>query len=710
MSGKPVDVIVEEEEFGARLYVNIEGSPFPIEAVCNATACTLDPNPDFNETAVRAPAEYVWDERATFSLIILSILALIFILISLFVFIPEMMVQKGPVTYSGASIEHEEGTETKQVLEFRNITSIVTLRPDAAEVHGHKEKKILDNVSGKVESGTLTAIMGPTGSGKSTLLNVLAAVGNVQARVSGKILLNGAQPGAGYRHQVSYVQQDDTLYGTLTVRECVEYSAMLRLPKNMKVIAKQAYVSKTLEELRLTHIAQNHIGTGGRHAGVSGGERKRVSIGMELVSQPSVLVLDEPTSGLDSFAANKIVSVLSELSSRNRIVMVSIHQPSMKCFMMFDQVMVLANGQVMYRGHPGEVNEYLEILGFPCPSTDTAADHLLQVVSDKNNFAKLKKSEGDPENIEEQHASSKPAVDDEEEVKPLLNELKILFARTSKDIFRNKQLFLVQMAISIILAFFCGLIFRDVQDNLAGFQNRMGAFYFSLSFFAFASLSSMDIFVRERQIFVREVGSKYFRAFSYFLSKTVLDMFVLRVIPASIFSVIFYWMVGLRNSPEAFIKFWATMVLFNICAGVLSICIGVAAPTVGQANLIAAVWFLIMLLFGGFLLNVDSMEVWYAWLKYLSIFYYAFEILMTNELAGLLLSFDAPGYPEIPVYGEIFLLTIGMDVDNQLRDLICLCCFALGCMVAAYMLLLLLVPQCAGRQFQSMETENKRIK
>ena len=219
----------------------------------------------------------------------------------------------------------------------------------------------------------------------------------------------------------------------------------------------------------------------------------------------------------------------------------------------------------------------------------------------------------------------------------------------------------------------------------------------------------MDIFIRERHIFVRETGSKYHRAFSYFLTKTVLDMFFLRVIPVTVFSFIFYWMMGLKSEPEAFVIFWATLVLFNICSGSISICISTATPTVGQANLIAAVWFLIMLLFGGFLVNVNTMSYWYSWLKYASIFYYSFEILMTNELAGLVLSFDAPGYPPLPIYGEVFLETIGMDTNNQTRDLLCLCGLALGFSVVAYLLLLLRVPRSAVQHFQRMQKENDRV-
>jgi len=186
-------------------------------------------------------------------------------------------------------------------------------------------------------------------------------------------------------------------------------------------------------------------------------------------------------------------------------------------------------------------------------------------------------------------------------------------------------------------------------------------------------------------------------------------MLFLRVVPVTIFAFSFYWIMGLKSEPEAFVIFWATLVLFNICAGTISICISIATSTVSQANLVAAVWFLIMLLFGGFLVNVDTMAPWYSWIRYLSIFYYCFEILMTNELSGLVIKFDAPGYPSIPVYGEVFLKSIGMDVENQMTDLICLCSLAFGFSLVAYLLLRLRVPPSAATLFRVMQKENKRL-
>lgn len=326
----------------------------------------------------------------------------------------------------------------------------------------------------------------PSGAGKSSLLNILAAVNGGPSIISGQILLNGKQQKKGYRNKVAYVRQDDSLYPTLTVKECVEYSAMLRLPKHMTVAAKEAHVWKTLQELCLTDIAHSRIGSSqnNRHASISGGERKRVSIGMELVTQASVLICDEPLSGLDSFAANQVMKVLSELASRNRIVILSIHQPSMKSFLLLDQIMLLGDGRVMYNGNPSEVEKYLADHGFSCPDMESVADHMLDVVSVKANCEILQSAanllpeeRGSRSGKTPPRGASLENPNDETmktESKSLLNEITILFARTAKDIFRNKELFIMQLSISSVLALLIGGIFNGVSNDLAGFQNRMG--------------------------------------------------------------------------------------------------------------------------------------------------------------------------------------------------------------------------------------------
>lgn len=269
-------------------------------------------------------------------------------------------------------------------------------------------------------------------------------------------------------------------------------------------------------------------------------------------------------------------------------------------------------------------------------------------------------------------------------------EIQILFQRTGRNLIRHQSLFIMHTLLSLTLAIFGGAMFHHVTPDLAGFQNRSGAFYFMLTFFGFASCSSMDCFIQERVIFQRETRAGYYRVWPYYFSKVTLDTLVLRIFPALLFSSIFYFMMGLQSStPEHFILFTLTLVLFNISAGAMCMCISICAPNVSVGNLVATVVLLIMLLFGGFLVNVQTMSKSISWLRHLSIFSYAFELLMTNELEGLLLKFDAPGYPSVPVMGDVFLKTLGMDVANQIWDLLALGIMTVGAQALAYLLLLL---------------------
>lgn len=168
---------------------------------------------------------------------------------------------------------------------------------------------------------------------------------------------------------------------------------------------------------------------------------------------------------------------------------------------------------------------------------------------------------------------------------------------------------------------------------------------------------------------------------------------------------IFYWIMGLQNKLTCFFMFLLTLVLFNVAAGSICILVGVLSRRVGPANLAATVVFLIMLLFGGFLLNSQTMPVYVGWIKHLSIFSYAFEILMTNELKGLLLKFDAPGYPAVPVYGDVFLKTLGMDYANRYYDLVALTLIAVGLNVLAFLFLTLQVPMHNDMAVGEMESD-----
>lgn len=187
-------------------------------------------------------------------------------------------------------------------------------------------KEVLSGISGYVEPGQMLAVMGPSGAGKSSLLDILARK-HKRGVTSGRIMINGSVPSKPQFKQMSgFVDQDDTLMGTLTVRETLMYAAMLRLPRNMPTYMKQRRVEEVICELGLEAIADSVIGSPGQR-GISGGEKRRVSIGKELVTSPSLLFLDEPTSGLDAYNAGMVMECLRKLTKHGRrTVIVTIHQ------------------------------------------------------------------------------------------------------------------------------------------------------------------------------------------------------------------------------------------------------------------------------------------------------------------------------------------------------------------------------------------------
>ena len=227
----------------------------------------------------------------------------------------------------------------------------------------------------------LTAIMGPSGAGKTSLLNILA--GRVTPAKGSKIYLDGRplQQNSDIQSLSAYVQQDDCMLATQTVRETVEMAALLRLPSGMSRSEKLSRANETLELFGLTKCADTYIGDpSSKVIGVSGGERKRVSIAMISVAQPQILFLDEPTSGLDSFIAFSVIKVLKKLCGRGVTVLTTIHQPSSDIFQLFDDLLLVQSGSVVYHGPADASVSYFGSIGFQCPPLSNPADYFFMHV------------------------------------------------------------------------------------------------------------------------------------------------------------------------------------------------------------------------------------------------------------------------------------------------------------------------------------------
>ncbi|KAL8563937.1 hypothetical protein ACOMHN_059367 [Nucella lapillus] len=239
-------------------------------------------------------------------------------------------------------------------------------------------KRILNNVDAVFKPG-MNAILGPTGSGKSSLLDVLAGR-KEPAGLSGDLLINGGPLPHNFKCLFGYVVQDDVVMGTLTVRENFQFSAALRLPSSVTQKVRDARVDQIIYELGLGECADTKVGNEFIR-GVSGGERKRCNIGMELITQPSVLFLDEPTTGLDASTANAVMLLLQRLAKKGRTIVFSIHQPRYSIYRLFDSIVLLAGGEMVYHGSSSQALDYFESIGHMCEAHNNPPDFFLDVIN-----------------------------------------------------------------------------------------------------------------------------------------------------------------------------------------------------------------------------------------------------------------------------------------------------------------------------------------
>lgn len=241
-----------------------------------------------------------------------------------------------------------------------------------------EEKVILKGVTGTVQPGEMLAMLGPSGSGKTTLLTALG--GRLGGKLHGTITYNGEPFTNTMKRNTGFVTQDDVLYPHLTVTETLVFTALLRLPNTVTKEQKVKHAKDVLEQLGLTKCKDSIVGSTTLR-GVSGGERKRVSIGQELLINPSLLFLDEPTSGLDSTTAQRIVSTLWELARGGRTVVMTIHQPSSRLYYLFHKVLLLAEGNTLYFGKGSEAIEYFSSIGYAPAMAMNPSDFLLDLAN-----------------------------------------------------------------------------------------------------------------------------------------------------------------------------------------------------------------------------------------------------------------------------------------------------------------------------------------
>ncbi|KAL6840514.1 hypothetical protein ACP4OV_030324 [Aristida adscensionis] len=265
-------------------------------------------------------------------------------------------------------------------LEFTGLTYTVVKKQRGAG--GEWEKKdvdLLHEITGFAPKGCVTAVMGPSGAGKSTFLDALA--GRI-ASLDGRVALDGVEMSPSLiKRSSAYVMQDDRLFPMLTVYETLMFAADFRLGSSVSASDKKLRVENLIEQLGLTTSRNTYIGDEGTR-GVSGGERRRVSIGVDIIHGPALLFLDEPTSGLDSTSAHSVIEKVHDIACAGSTVVLTIHQPSSRILLLLDHLVILARGQLMYSGGPKDVTPHLGRMGRRVPKGENSIECLLDVIQE----------------------------------------------------------------------------------------------------------------------------------------------------------------------------------------------------------------------------------------------------------------------------------------------------------------------------------------
>uniref|UniRef100_A0A4W3GFW9 ATP-binding cassette sub-family G member 2-like n=1 Tax=Callorhinchus milii TaxID=7868 RepID=A0A4W3GFW9_CALMI len=551
------------------------------------------------------------------------------------------------------------------------------------------------------------------------LLDILAARKD-PAGLSGEVLIDGRDQPSNFKCISGYVVQDDVVMGTLTVKENLLFSAALRLPNSISFKEKEERVDQVISELGLTKVANSKVGTE-MVRGVSGGERKRTNIGMELITEPPVLFLDEPTTGLDSSTANAVLILLKRLSRRGRTIIFSIHQPRYSIFKLFDSLSLLASGRMVYHGPAKLALQYFSSIGYECEAFNNPADFFLDIinkdstaVTTNEKCAKLncfgiqelllafaKPFSLDPvscdvgETLKKIEASRDDKKSNKKKgqsityVTSFFHQLLWVSRRSFKNLVRSPEASFAQLAVIAVLGLIVGAIFFGVTLDPSGIQNRIGALFFLTTNQCFTSVSAVELFIRNKKLFVHEYTSGYYRISAYFLALLIGDLLPMRTLPGILFSCITYWLIGYKPVVGNFFFFMLCLITVSYAATSMSLAISAGMDLVSIANLICTICFVFMIIFSGLLVNLPSVVGWLSWLKYFSISRYGFTALQVNEFRGLYFCDGQNISTSLPdaCYGEEYLCSQGIGIDDwaMWENIVALLCMTIIFLTITYM-------------------------
>ncbi|KAK9123246.1 hypothetical protein Sjap_012848 [Stephania japonica] len=545
-------------------------------------------------------------------------------------------------------------------------------------------RRLLQGLTGYAEPRRIMAIMGPSGSGKSTLLDSLAGRLSKNVIMMGNVFLNGKKRKKDQR--IAYVTQEDVLLGTLTVRETITYSAHLRLPSTLTKEEINDVVEGTIAEMGLIDCANTVIGNW-HLRGVSGGEKKRVSIALEILTRPYLLFLDEPTSGLDSAAAFFVTQTLKNIARDGRTVVCSIHQPSSEVFSEFDDLFLLSGGRAVYFGEAKKTVQFFAEAGFPCPSRRNPSDHFLRCINTDFDIvnATLKGSQlirgtqdssSDPlmnlataeikSKLVEKYENSEYASSTRRRVQGILlseglafqsfkgsqaswwKQFSMLTRRSFVNMFRDIGYYWLRIIIYILVALSVGTIFFDVGTGYTAIYARGSCGAFVTGFMTFMSIGGFPSFIEEMKVFTRERLNGYYGVAAFILSN-FFSSFPFLTIVAFASGTITNLMVKFHPGFTHYLHF-CLVILSSI--GVVESCMMIVASLVPNylMGIITGAGILgIMMMTAGFFRFLPDLPkpIWRIPISYISYGAWALQGFYKNDMVGLEFDPLVPGDPKL---------------------------------------------------------------
>ncbi|KAF7145564.1 hypothetical protein RHSIM_Rhsim04G0010800 [Rhododendron simsii] len=451
------------------------------------------------------------------------------------------------------------------------VKAVVSKVASQLNMEQDNHKHILKGITGSIGPGEILALMGPSGSGKTTLLKILG--GRLHENVRGTITYNDIPYSPALKRRIGFVTQDDVLFPQLTVEETLVFSAFLRLPSSMSRRQKYERVEMIIKELGLERCRHTRVG-GGFVKGISGGERKRTSIGYEILVDPSLLLLDEPTSGLDSTTANRLLQILQGLAKAGRTIITTIHQPSSRMFHTFDKVLLISEGFPVYYGKARDSLDYFSSLRFIPDIAMNPAEFLLDLATGQVLDIRV------PEDLRASQGTADP----------------------------ERAVIKVSKVCHIGLMFYICIFWTS--------SSLFGAVY---------------VFPFEKTYLVKERKADMYRLSVYYACSTLCDMLA-HVFYPCLFMGIVYFMAGFKRTVTCFFMTLSAVLLVAITSQGAGEMFGAAVLSIKTAGMIASLVLMLFLLTGGY--YVQHIPKFMRWMKYVSFMYYGFRLLLKVQYSG----------------------------------------------------------------------------